>query len=304
MSSDIRDPEAQVACLVSDVLTDDQKDFLFEIGLRYPSFVVGWAGEDLVPYVEQVTHEEYKGSPMFAVFNLDQGKHWNPSEWFTSTLLQMPFDTKTWTNAASKMLRKIETGDLGPEYLSEQEPADNPGVVKKIVGTTYKDFVLDPEKDVVMLYKRQNCPHCEKFHPEFTAFAEECEAAGLDFLKFGWIDVSRNSADIKFPYMAGVPHVYIYPAKNKTGGDSLRGGRDRDAIIRWLKKYATGGEIPFDAPPPDKTKVAMELFQMLFAAKNMPPEEQEKAMKFIQEQSELVGIGSENNKTEEVKDEL
>ena len=306
MASDLRDPNALVAALVSSELTEEYRDFLFELGSRFPTFVVGWVGDDLMAYVEQVTHEEYTGSPLFVVFNADAGQHWNPGEWFTPQFLQQDFNVDAWVNAASRMLKKIESGELKEEYLSEEVPPETNDVCQKVVGTTYKDFVMDETKDVVMLYKRQNCPHCDKFFPEYKYFAEECQKAGLDFLKFGYIDVSRNSADIRYPYMPGVPHLFIFPAKNKTGGDALRGGRDRDGMIRWLKRYASK-EIPFEAAPLDKAKVAMELFQLLFTAKDMPAEEQAKAMAYIQEQSEFLGL---NNKTEEAtpkegaKDEL
>jgi hypothetical protein len=148
---------------------------------------------------------------------------------------------------------------------------------------------MDGTADVVVLYKRQNCPHCDKFFPEFEAFAAECQ--NLPFLKFGCIDVSKNSTDIPFPYMPGVPHVYIFPARNKTGGDALRSSRDKDGLVQFIKKFGTN-EIPFEVPPPDKKKVAMELFQVLISAKNMPEKEQIKAMEYIQEMSELVGINT------------
>jgi hypothetical protein len=45
-------------------------------------------------------------------------------------------------------------------------------------------------------------------------------------------------------------------------------------------------------PPPDKKKVAVELFQVLMSAKNMPEKDQIKAMEYIQEMSELVGINT------------
>lgn len=302
MPSDLRDPDQIVAGLVSSDLTEEHRDFLFELGSRFPGFIVGWVGDDIMPYVEQVTHEEYVGHPLFVVFNADAGKHWNPSEWFTPQFLQQDFNVDAWVNAASRMLKKIESGELEEEYLSEEAPEPNDDVCQKVVGTTYKDFVLDETKDVVMLYKRQNCPHCDKFFPEYKYFAEECKKSGLDFLKFGYIDVSKNSAEIRYPYMPGVPHLYIFPMHNKTGGDALRGGRDRDGLIRWLKRYASK-EIPFEAAPLDKTKIAVELFQLLFTAKDMPPEEQAKAMMYIQEQSELLGIANKTGESNATKEE-
>jgi hypothetical protein len=299
--ADLQDAEKIVFALVTSEITSDYQDFLFEVGIRFPNFLVGWAGDDVLSYVEHVTHDDFTGRTGIAVFNFPEGKHWNVSSFFPEELIRA-FAEETWLRAAVRLLRKIDSGELGPEFLSEPEPGPSSGAVQKLVGTTYSKFVMDDTVDAVVLYKRVNCPHCDKFLPQFEAFAEECKAAGLDFLKFGHIDVSKNSADLVYPYMPGVPHVYIFPAGNKTGGDALRGNRDRDGLIRWIKRFGSK-EIPFEAAPLEKGRVAMELFQLMMSSKDMPDDEKAKAMGYIQEMSELVGLNK--NKTDsDQKDDL
>jgi thiol-disulfide isomerase/thioredoxin len=301
-ASDMRAPEQIVFAFVSPTLTSAHQDFLFEIGTRFPRVCVGWAGEDVVPYIEQVLGDK-PATPDVVVFNFDKMIHYNTSEFFTKSLLEAPFFVDQWISASARMLSQIESGELNPIFVSEEEPAEQPNLVQKIVGTSYPEFVLDDSKDVVVLYKRQDCPHCEEFLPVLEAFAYECREAGLDFLKFGHIDVTKNSAVIGFPYMPGVPHCYIFPANNKTGGDCLRGGRDRDGLIRWLKRFASQA-IPFESGPLDKAKGAMEVFQMLMTMKDMPEGEQMKAMAYMEEMTALLDKDKQNSMNEPAADEL
>jgi hypothetical protein len=294
---DLQKASELVFALASYIFTDDQVDFLFEIGTRFPTFMVGCAGDDVFPYIKQVLGRPPLSPAEIVVFNFDQMVHYDTSEFFTRTMLTGPFFKEQWVSAAVRLLTQIQNGDLKPAYISEPEPTEQPSIITKLVGTTYERFVMDETKDVIVMFKREECPHCEKFWPEVEDFAMECRESGLTFLKFGHIDVTKNSASLAYPYMPGVPHLHIFPAKNKTGGDGLRGGRDRDGIIRWLKKFATQ-EIPFEAAPLDKGKVAMEVFQVLMSVKDMPEDEQRKAMAYLQEMNDLFDSQKETKSEE------
>jgi thiol-disulfide isomerase/thioredoxin len=282
-AEDLRDREKFVFALVSNELTEEQRDFLYDVGSQFPNVVVGWAGEDLRPYVEHAVHTELPEIAVAAI-RLELGSFYDLSDEFTPAIVAQ-FDKDAWTKAAVLALTRITAGEAKPQFFSEaEEPADAEGPVKRLVGTTYADFVLNPEFDAVVLFKRPSCPHCEKFAPVFEALAQELITAAVSGVKFATIDVSRNSAELPFPYMPGVPHVYIFPAANKTGGDSLRGSRDREGIIRFLKKWATT-EIPFEVPPPDKKQIALEFLQVVARLNTMPEEEKRKTMEYLSQLS-------------------
>ncbi|OHT16721.1 hypothetical protein TRFO_12980 [Tritrichomonas foetus] len=303
MNSDITGEEDIVFSIISEEFEDNERDFLFEVGQRFPNFIVGYANQ-VSDYIQKFnippngddTHE-------IVVFNLPRGIYYNCSSYF-GKFKGIPFDVSNWVSAATKMLNDISKGTLQPSFMTEDpsDPTENDPFVTKVVGTTYESFVMDPEHDVVMLYKRENCPHCVKFFPTFSAFAKECAEAKLDFVKFGFIDISKNSAPIKYPYMPGVPHVQIFPAKNKTDDNPLHGGRDRFALIRLLKAYSSG-EIPFEAPLPDKGQIAMEMMQMLFGAKDMPEEEKIKTFMYMDKMSKLLNL-TEANESKDTSKEL
>lgn len=288
MASDLRGQFTKVFALIAPQLTDEYTDFLFEVGQANPAFVVGYLPRNLHSYAESICHKVFDETTVTVVaFNYDNGFYYPTASEFPDDFFTKPFNAYQWVTRANALLLKILFGEVTPEFLSEPEPADPfANNTYRLVGTTYEKFVMDPDHDVVVLYKRDGCENCVEFFPEYLSFAEEF--ANETHLKFGYIDIVKNSAKKPYPYMPGVPHVHIFPAKNKSNDQPLRGGRGRDSLLRLVK---LGGSFnyTFEVPPMDKASVAMELFQLLFAAKDMPPEEQEKAMLYINEMNNLVG---------------
>lgn len=292
MQSDITNDEDIVFAMICDEFGDQERDFLYELGMRYDDFVIGY-GNQVSDYLEKFNHPlNGDAQHEIIVCNFPKGYFYNASTYF-GHFHNLPFDTRNWVSASCKMLNDIKSGKLQPTFLTEDppDPSENNPYVPKIVGTTYEQFIMDPEHDVVILYKRDNCPHCTKFFPVFSAFAKECSDANLTFIKFGFIDISRNAANIPFPYMPGVPHVEFFPANNKTDHSPLRMGRDRNSLIRMIKLYSNHSEeIPFEIPPIDKSQLAAEMVQMLFGAKDMPEEEKVKALLFMDKMSKEAGL--------------
>ena len=301
ITSDITGQDDIVFALICDDFDENEKEYLFQLGIRYPNFIIGY-GNEVSDYIQKFNHPPNgDNSHEVVVFNLPQGMYYNTSKYFAK-LSNLPFNVENWVAASTKMLNDIVEGKLEPNYLTEDppDPTENDPYVTKVVGSTYESFVMDPNHDVIVLYKRENCPHCTKFFPQFSKFAKECADLNLTFLKFGFIDVSKNAASIKYPYMPGVPHVQIFPAKNKTDDNPLRGGRDRNALLRLIKTYSSFTDlIPFEAPLPDKSQVALEMMQMLFSAKDMPEEEKIKTFMYIDKISKLINM-TNKTKTDEL----
>lgn len=289
-ASDLTERERVVFALVAGALTDEYGDFLFEVGMRHPEAVVGFlsASSEYVASVATTAQRVFpQGRPAVAVFNIDRNIHYSTDEWF-GELEKLPFEPAKWVRAANGMLGMIKEGRLQPAFASEEEPPEEPGAhLVKVVGTTYEKFISDPEHDVVVLFKRDNCEHCQKFFGVLKDFAEECAREKVDTVKFGYIDIHKNSAKCGFPYISGVPHVHIFPAKNKTENDKLRGENTRDGLIRFIKRYGSN-DIPFEPGPIDKGEVAMEVLQLLLTVKEMPNEEQMKTLKYIEEMSKYM----------------
>lgn len=276
-----------IIALIYDNLVYEYVDFLFEIGTNYPEYIVGFASPSIANYIQKYAYPNQTYGPKLAVFNMQRNIFYNVDEFF-SELFKKPFSADEWTNAGMRMLEKIQSGEMNESYLSEPEPEVSTSNIQKVVGSTYERFISEDGIDVVMLYKRENCPHCQKFITVYTDFARDCEAAGINSLKFGYIDVIKNSARTPFPYMRGVPHVRIFPAKNKTNHQQIRGGNNRDSLIRLINRFGLH-ELPFDVSPIDPSQAVIELFEMMFSPDNSRPnDELLKDYEYISELSHYV----------------
>lgn len=304
MSSDLRGPDTIVFALVAPTLTDEYRDFLYNIGLANPGFVVGYLPRNLRSYAESICHVIFEESTVAVVaFNYDNGFYYDTSSEFTADFYKRPFSLQNWYRKGNNILAKILKGQIKPEFISEPEPAVSETNVQMLVGTTYEQFVMDPNYDVVVLYKREGCDNCVEFFPEYLEFAKSL--SNYTYLKFGYIDIMKNSAKKKYPFMPGVPHVHFFPAKNKSNDQPMRGGRSTDSMLRMIKTNSEF-EYAFEAPPLDKASASLELFTLLFAAKDMPPEEQAKAMEYVKSISDMLNTTStdQQNTTKKVEPDL
>lgn len=299
-SKDLMEPDKIIFALIANKLTDEYSDFLFEVGLRHKNFIVGFVPtkSEFIPSISTTSQKVFPlDKPSIAVFNIDKNIHYDTHDFF-GELENLPFLYSKWLSATNKMLNQIEEKKIQPSFISEEEPEVDPNSnFVKVVGTTYEKFINDPNHDIVVLFKRENCEHCQSFFKVLESFSEECAKANVNTIKFGYIDIHKNSAKIRFPYISGVPHIHIFPAKNKTDNDSLRGGHNRDGLIRFIKRYGSY-DIPFEPGPINQGEVAMEVLQLLFTAKEMPQEEQIKALKYIEDMSKYISkTPNETNKT-------
>ena len=182
----------------------------------------------------------------------------------------------------------IESGKRKKSYISEPIPRKSTTYIKKVVGKTYEEFILDPNHDVIMLYKRSNCSYCQDFLGIFEDFAIECEEKNLTELSFGMIDITKNSAEYPYPFFVTLPQVEIFPAKNKSNYQMLRGGRSKDALAQLVKRYSSlivetkEKPFPFKLIEKDNITLKMELGHEIMQQPTLPPEEDAKFRAYIE----------------------
>ena len=290
-----------IVALIGDEFILDYIDLMFEMGNNYPEYIVGYATPSIIGYFQKFISPNQTNGTRIAVFNIQKNIYYKVDDFFDD-LYEKPFSLEEWTKAGLKMLKMIKSGEIKESYLSEPEPEISHSNLQKVVGSTYEKFINEENVDLVMLYKRENCPHCQKFIKVYSDFAKECEQEGIQGLKFGFIDVMKNSAKTPFPYMKGVPHVRIFPAKNKTDCQQVRGGNNRDSLIRLINKYGKQ-TLPFEVPPLDQGAVAMELFEMMIDPdKKKPQEEAIKDYMYLEEMSKYIEESKKD--TQKSTDEL
>ncbi|OHT01645.1 hypothetical protein TRFO_31469 [Tritrichomonas foetus] len=299
MATDILDPSNLVFSLFSHKIGEEEREFLYKLSKSFPNFIIGFGGL-IVDYISNFA-EGISGDDnhQILVFNLPNGVFYDSFKYFGNT----QFNLDEWTNQAIKMLNDINENILLRSYISEPENDDEAqsevkNILKsgenahvdvndefyhycvKVVGKNYENFVNDPNHEIVMLYKKEDCPFCRIFFPEFLEFTKECFDKNMTHLKFGYIDITKNSSPKPFPYMPGVPHVHFFPKLNKSDDYPIYVERNRNGLIRLLKENSVF-DIPFEAPEIDKTQYSVELMKLLMNSNEIPEEAQAKLFQYI-----------------------
>ncbi|CAI5503559.1 unnamed protein product, partial [Closterium sp. Naga37s-1] len=104
-------------------------------------------------------------------------------------------------------------GELPPYYKSDPVPDQNDGVVRTVVGSTFKEIVMDDSMDVMlMLSFSDECPSCDHLLPHFTRLAERLN--DRPSLLFAAMDFATN--EVAGLELEAFPTVMLYPAGRKS----------------------------------------------------------------------------------------
>lgn len=138
--------------------------------------------------------------------------------------------------AIQDFLSSVKAGKakrLHKSAAAPAEPVDADGVTV-LVGSTFEEVAMDPEKDVFVEFYAPWCEHCKKLAPVWSSLAKR--AKGQGWAKRGVViakmDGSENSCDEE---IAGYPALVFYPAvkaPKKMSSRQMYGG------VRELEKLA------------------------------------------------------------------
>jgi len=87
-------------------------------------------------------------------------------------------------------LKDFSNGKLKTYIKSEAVPANNDQPVKVIVGTTFKELVLDSSADVLVEFYAPWCGHCKALAPIYEAVA--AKLANNKNLVLAKVDLTAN----------------------------------------------------------------------------------------------------------------
>jgi hypothetical protein len=199
------------------------KPFLNEMSDRFPRFLFGFLpGDSEVANLSVFSQRRLFSIDISDIFTADfLGKGFHPSEW------QKPLQI---------ILEEIEAKSRKPIYVSDTPADSSEGPVHRVVGREYHSFV-NQTGDVVLL-----------FYSESTVESEAARSVVRDFAEnhtgqiFGEINVDRNSND--FPFIPSVPHIVLFPKRNKMGHQSLRGKVTANNLALLLHHYGIEGSAP------------------------------------------------------------
>lgn len=158
--------------------------------------------------------------------------------------------------ALSAFTRRALAGQE-PQYYKSQNPPENrtlPGShIVDVVGSTFEDIVLDPDRDVLLEVYSPTCPHCRRFSPVYERFAAALSETGALDEEDGTITIARlnglaNEVDPEMLEVPGFPTFVLFRADDKMPAldyRSARKGLSAAGLLTFLEEHAS---IPFDGP--------------------------------------------------------
>eukprot|EP01055_Gregarina_sp_Pseudo9_P000312 Gregarina_sp_Pseudo_9__311@NODE_1200_length_1784_cov_455_554728_g1126_i0_p1_GENE_NODE_1200_length_1784_cov_455_554728_g1126_i0NODE_1200_length_1784_cov_455_554728_g1126_i0_p1_ORF_typecomplete_len486_score157_10Thioredoxin/PF00085_20/9_4e34Thioredoxin/PF00085_20/3_8e03Thioredoxin/PF00085_20/0_78Thioredoxin/PF00085_20/3e26Thioredoxin_6/PF13848_6/0_11Thioredoxin_6/PF13848_6/1e10Thioredoxin_6/PF13848_6/3_7e20Thioredoxin_6/PF13848_6/0_12Thioredoxin_6/PF13848_6/0_31Calsequestrin/PF01216_17/4_3e16Calse len=142
-----------------------------------------------------------------------------------------PFSEKQ----TGKFIKEVLDGKIEKFLLSEEIPEKNDEPVKVVVGKTFKDIVLQKDKDVFLEVYAPWCGHCKKLAPVWEELAAKTqESKNLIIAK---MDGTANEAPVDGFDIRGFPTLFFIKA-NTTEPIPYSGDRSLSAFIKFIKDNA------------------------------------------------------------------
>lgn len=242
-------------------------------------------------FISQIVRETING-PDFIVFSYSDGYYY-PND---GTLKNLLITDPRWKEEAEKYLNSIIEHKIEKKFFSQKQNDKNDGKIGsalyKLVGTNYKQFVEDPDKDVAILFidneesddtKNTLSVLNSTINEIFNGKNEkEIESSTISF---GYININENSSPLHYPPITTVPQFMLFPAKNKTDVKLMFTSYENINFNRFLNKSMTlkpptqNGIIEYI--PFDKMSAQMESFYFSLKFRNLPYQYQQMGNEFL-----------------------
>jgi protein disulfide-isomerase A1 len=132
-------------------------------------------------------------------------------------------------------------GEVAPTLKSAEPTDDSDEAVKVIVGTQFKERVIDTEQDVLLEFYAPWCGHCKALAPKYEELAESF--ADVKSIMIAKIDAEANEVDHPGVDVKGFPTILFFPANDKQNPIAYDGERDVEGFTKFLKQHAQKFEL-------------------------------------------------------------
>ena len=121
----------------------------------------------------------------------------------------------------ASFIAKIRSGEVEPFFKSAPVPESNDEPVKVIVGKTFKELVLDTDKEVLVKFYAPWCGHCKTLAPHYDEAAKLL--ANNPNILLAKVDSTEN--EVTGLNIEGFPTLRFW-GKDKANPVDYNGGRD------------------------------------------------------------------------------
>lgn len=133
-----------------------------------------------------------------------------------------------------QFMESWKKGTLPRFYTSEPVPAENLGPVYKVVGKTFKQEVIESDKDVVVKFYAPWCNFCKIIEPIYEKLAGTL--ASNTNIKFCELDATKN--DIQDYPIEGYPTIKYFPKADRSAAVTYDGDLTEDSISKFIRQQA------------------------------------------------------------------
>ncbi|KAI8939760.1 hypothetical protein NX059_003503 [Plenodomus lindquistii] len=125
-------------------------------------------------------------------------------------------------------------GKVEPSIKSEPIPETNDGPVKVIVAHSYKDIVLDNDKDVLVEFYAPWCGHCKALAPKYEELGQLYASDKLSKLvTVAKVDATLNDVPDE---IQGFPTIKLFPAGKKDSPVDYSGSRTVEDLVQFISE--------------------------------------------------------------------
>ncbi|VDM95864.1 unnamed protein product [Thelazia callipaeda] len=121
-------------------------------------------------------------------------------------------------------------------HMKSEEPPKKQGDVKVVVAKTFKEMVLDVEKDVLIEFYAPWCGHCKALAPKYDELGQKL--ADESDVIIAKMDATANDVPPQFQ-VQGFPTIYWVPKNKKNQPEPYSGGREVNDFIKYIAKRST-----------------------------------------------------------------
>ena len=132
-------------------------------------------------------------------------------------------------------LQRIKSGEVEPFLKSAEVPESNDAPVKIIVGKTFKDLVLNSDKEVLVKFYAPWCGHCKTLVPHYEEAA--FKLANNPNILIAKVDSTEN--EVAGVDIQGFPTLKFWGKDKSQPPIDYNGERTADGIVQWLKDHTS-----------------------------------------------------------------
>ncbi|KAE8400421.1 protein disulfide-isomerase [Aspergillus pseudonomiae] len=145
-----------------------------------------------------------------------------------------------------KFIQDVLDDKVEPSIKSEAIPEAQEGPVTVVVAHSYKDLVLDNDKDVLLEFYAPWCGHCKALAPKYEELASLYK--DIPEVTIAKIDATANDVPDS---ITGFPTIKLYPAGSKDSPVEYEGSRTVEDLANFVKE---NGKHKVDALEVDSKK--------------------------------------------------